>query len=156
MAAPAFLRNRSGAFETIATVPLISSTRDDWEWREWANVNAVDFARLDIRYRFDIDSPAILACNAGLGVMLMPDWMVDWEAGIVEPFGAYPQQALGAYWLSFDPRARRSAKTFVSWLLQAARETETRQESHQQRALKRATQRPMLPRSEPGRKGRAG
>jgi DNA-binding transcriptional LysR family regulator len=125
MATPAFRRNHRGTPEHIEDVPLISSTRDDWEWREWASANAVDFTNLNIRYRFDIDSPAILACNEGLGVMLMPDWAVDWQAGIVVPFGTYRPQTLGAYWLSRDTRIRPAGKLFVSWLLQAARATET-------------------------------
>src|SRR6185369_13333517 len=62
MATPAFRRAHRGASERSEEVPLISSTRDDWEWREWASVNEIDFTRLLIRYRFDIDSPAILAC----------------------------------------------------------------------------------------------
>src|SRR5581483_594202 len=125
MATPAFRRARRPASERIEDAPLISSTRDDWEWREWAGVNGIDFASLTIRYRFDTDSPAILACCAGLGVMLIPNWIDQGKLGIVEPFGTYRSQTLGAYWLARNPRIRPSGKVFVSWLLAAARETET-------------------------------
>jgi LysR family glycine cleavage system transcriptional activator len=148
MATTVFRKSRRGAAEAIEDVPLISSTRDDWEWREWAKANAVDFTRLNIRYRFDIDSPAIFACNASLGVMLMPDWTVNWAAGTVLPFGAYRPQALGAYWLSFDSRMRPSANTFVSWLQQAAGETENEKSRSQQPVPERGTARPEVTRSE--------
>jgi len=124
MATPLFRRNHRVAPERIEGVPLISSTRDDWEWREWAGANAIDFSQLDIRYRFDTDSPAILACKSGLGVMLMPDWAVDWGAKQVERFGSYGHHPLGAYWLSRDSRIRPAAKLFVSWLLRTARAAE--------------------------------
>jgi LysR family glycine cleavage system transcriptional activator len=131
MATPAYRRRT----QAIEDVPLISSTRDDWEWHEWANANAIDFARLNIRYRFDIDSPAILACQAGLGVMLMPDWMLGGEAAGVAPFGVYRPHTIGAYWLAVDPRARPAAKTFVSWLLRAARATDSGKTRPQPRAV---------------------
>jgi DNA-binding transcriptional LysR family regulator len=124
MAAPAFKRNHRMATERIEDAPLISSTRNDWEWHEWAAANGIDFERLQIRYRFDIDSPAILACNAGLGVMLMPDWVGPWRTGEVEPFGVYRHQALGAYWLSLNPRIRPAAKIFAAWLRSTAQAAE--------------------------------
>jgi LysR family glycine cleavage system transcriptional activator len=119
MAAPAFSRERRVAAERIEDVPLISSTRDGWEWREWATANSVEPARLAIRYRFDTDSAAILACSSGLGVMLMPDWLGQSKTE-VEPFGVYGHQILGAYWLSLNARIRPPAKLFVSWLVGAA------------------------------------
>jgi DNA-binding transcriptional LysR family regulator len=122
MAAPAFRRSGRIATERIEAAALISSTRDDWEWREWAAANEIDFGRLQIRYRFDVDSPAILACNAGLGVMLMPDWIG--QAGRIEPFGAYRHQTLGAYWLSLNARIPPAGKIFVSWLLGVAQAAE--------------------------------
>jgi DNA-binding transcriptional LysR family regulator len=124
MAAPAFRRGRRTAVERIEDVPLISSTRDDWEWREWAHANDIDFARLTIRYRFDIDSPAILACYAGLGVMLMPNWVIPSKAEGMAPFGTYHQHTLGAYWLVLNARIRPAAKIFVSWLLSTVRSAE--------------------------------
>jgi LysR family glycine cleavage system transcriptional activator len=126
MAATAFRRGRWGAAERIEDVPLISSTRDDWEWREWAAGNDFDFARLQIRYRFDTDSPAIRACSSGLGVMLMPGWLGQEGSDKVAPFGAYPHQVLGAYWLALNPRLRPAARTFVSWLRKTAEAAESK------------------------------
>jgi DNA-binding transcriptional LysR family regulator len=120
MAARSFDRGRRAAPDRIEDVPLISSTQDGWEWREWAAAHGIDFARLAIRYRFDTDSPAILACKSGLGVMLMPDWIGPSAAGIVGPFGDYHPQTLGAYWLSRNSRVSPAAKLFGSWLLSAA------------------------------------
>ena len=120
MAASTFSRGRRAAAERIEDAPLISSTRAGWEWREWAMANDVDFGRLSIRYRFDTDGPAILACNSGLGVMLMPDWLGQRKPGTVEPFGAYRHQTLGTYWLSVNTRVQPAARIFASWLLNAA------------------------------------
>jgi DNA-binding transcriptional LysR family regulator len=124
MAAPAFTRGRRALGARIEDVPLISSTPDSWEWREWAAGNGIDLSRLSIRYRFDTDSAAILACSNGLGVMLMPDWLGAWRAGMVEPFGAYRHQTLGAYWLSLNARILPSAKIFAAWLVNAAQASE--------------------------------
>jgi DNA-binding transcriptional LysR family regulator len=125
MATSAFKRGRSTATEQIEDVPLISSTRDDWEWREWAAGNRIDFTRLQIGYRFDTDSPAILACSTGLGVMLMPSWVGQERADAAAPFGAYRHQVLGAYWLALNPRIRPAARIFVSWLRNAAEAAES-------------------------------
>jgi LysR family transcriptional regulator, glycine cleavage system transcriptional activator len=114
------LDRKAGA--RIDRVPLISSTLDDWEWRTWATEVGVAFTDLNVAYRFDTDAAAIDACAAGLGVMLVPGCMAGlWvKRGELQPFGAWPPQTTGDYWVSVAPRISPAARMFVAWLLAVA------------------------------------
>jgi LysR family transcriptional regulator, glycine cleavage system transcriptional activator len=122
MAAAALWRDKSGRAPDIRAVPLISSTADDWDWRDWAAENDIEFAQLRVAYRFDTDCAAIGACRAGLGVALVPTTIgpLEVQSGLLVPFGAFRERCFGSYWLATAPRLRRPAQTFRNWLLKVA------------------------------------
>ena len=122
MAVPGLAHDKSGGGRDIRTLPLISGMLDDWDWRDWAAENDVDFAELRMAYRFDTEVAVLAACKAGLGVALLPTDLgpAEIESGQVVPVGAYRQQFYGIYWLTTAPRLRRPAQLFVNWLLKVA------------------------------------
>lgn len=121
--APAGLwRDKSGRAADIRSVPLITSRMDGLDWHMWALAHNIDFAQLHLAYRFDTDTSVIAACQAGLGVALIPTEIGrhEIEAGLVAPFGAFQEMWFGGYWLATAPRLRRPAQNFVNWLLNVA------------------------------------
>ena len=120
MAVPGLAHDKSGGGRDIRTLPLISGMLDDWDWRDWAAENDVDFAELRMAYRFDTEVAVLAACKAGLGVALLPTNLGrcrNRERPSWFPFGAYRQQFCGIYWLTTAPRLRRPAELFESWHL---------------------------------------
>lgn len=106
----------------IRSVPLIGSTTDDWDWRDWSAENNVDFADLHIAYRFDTDVAVIEACRAGLGVALIPTAtrQTTEDGRQLVPFGRFKERCYGSYWLATAPRLRRPAQALLRWLLEIA------------------------------------
>jgi len=123
MASAAFLREH-GVAPGLARVPLITSTPDGWEWKQWSAANGVDFADLDLAYRFDTDAAAFSAVAAGLGVMLVPHWLAPPAVapGALHRYGIWKPVSFGDYWISISPRARPAARTFANWLLTQAKD----------------------------------
>jgi LysR family glycine cleavage system transcriptional activator len=124
MASVAFLREH-GATPRITRVPLITSTPDGWEWKQWSTANAVKLADLNLAYRFDTDAAAFAAFAAGLGVMLVPHWLrpPDVAPASLQLYGRWKPVSFGDYWISIAPRARPAARTFAKWLLGQAKGT---------------------------------
>jgi LysR family transcriptional regulator, glycine cleavage system transcriptional activator len=122
MVAAGSLHDRSGRARDIRAVPLIASTKDDWDWRLWAADNNIEFAQLRLAHRFDSDAAVIDACAAGLGVALIPTEIgrSEVESGRLVPFGSFRELYFGSYWLATAPRLRRPAQAFASWLLKVA------------------------------------
>lgn len=122
MAGPTVSDTLKSEAADIRSVPLIGSTPDDWDWRDWSAENNIDFADLNIAYRFDTDVAVIEACRAGLGVALIPTatrQTADDRSSLV-PFGRFNERCYGSYWLATAPRLRRPAQTLLKWLLEIA------------------------------------
>ncbi len=90
---------KSGRARDIRSVPLISSTPDDWDWRGWAQDNNIEFDQLRIAYRFDCECAALTACRGGLGVALFL------------PRSALPRSRAGCWCHSAAFRSGTSAAT---------------------------------------------
>ena len=122
MAVPGLAQDEDGRPRDIRTVPLISSTQDDWDWLAWAEHKGIDFHQLRVTYRFDTDAAAVAACRVGLGVALVPTYAGRLYAkkGVLVPFGNFGERCFGSYWLVTTPPLRRPAQAFVNWLLKIA------------------------------------
>jgi LysR family glycine cleavage system transcriptional activator len=102
----------------LLKVPLIAATPDDWDWRLWASTHELDFDRLNLRYRFDIDDAAIAAAQAGMGVVLAPERFVrrECESGTLVAMPGTSAMRFGTYWVIPSPTARRPVESMLAWL----------------------------------------
>lgn len=131
VAAPSLL-DRSGykALEDISSVPVLSATPDDWDWRAWSGSkelrdclgNDTDLETLGgirVADRFDTDDAAIHGAVAGIGMVLMPPVMTEREieAGSLVELPGAPSVRLGEFRLTVTPRPRPVVERFQGWLL---------------------------------------
>jgi LysR family glycine cleavage system transcriptional activator len=122
---PALLA-RSGyqGLADIASIPVLSATEDDWDWRRWcalvdagsAENNAEGIRVVD---HFDTDDAAIHGAVAGMGMILMPPIMTEREiqAGSLVELPGAPAIELGAFRLLTTPHPRPVVEKFRKWLL---------------------------------------
>lgn len=114
----------------ISSIPVLSATPDDWDWRAWSGsaevrdclgdgAAAVAFKSARVADRFDTDDAAIHGAVAGIGMILMPPVLTQREietGSLVELPGA-PAVHLGAFHLAVTPRPRAVVERFRKWLL---------------------------------------
>jgi len=109
-----------GAPRDVMSVPLLHiQTRPD-AWRDWLATKGVTTDRADQGAMYDQFSTITQAALQGMGVALMPDYIVeqDLAAGrLIAPFGA-PIEASGAYFLVWPhSKSRHPALClFRDWL----------------------------------------
>jgi LysR family glycine cleavage system transcriptional activator len=126
VASPAIaVRHAGNAADVMAaSVSVISSTQDDWDWRKWAGHFGVDWRRLRIANRFDTDDASWEASAAGLGLALASPRLIERELrnGLLAIAGPEEGVHFGHYWVRARPPMRRGAELFLAWLLAMAGE----------------------------------
>ena len=129
--APALLANsRYRNLADISSIPVLSATEDDWDWRAWSRSAEVRdflgrhsaepaFESIRVVDRFDTDDAAIHGAVAGIGMILMPPVMTqkEIEAGSLVELPGAPAVLLGAFHLTVTPRPRPVVEKFRKWLL---------------------------------------
>jgi DNA-binding transcriptional LysR family regulator len=100
--------------------PAISYTDSNCEWRLWASENEIDFKMLRTGDYFCIDETAIEGAIAGLGMVLMPPFIIERELSrgdLVYIPGTKPVH-IGGYWLISDTAMLKHARIVRRWLLE--------------------------------------
>ena len=115
-----------GAAE-LAELPLLQQSTRPYAWRQWFAAQGLNVPRDMSGPRYELFSMLAQAAMHGMGVALIPPFLIQREldAGLLVP--AHPAALLSsdrAYRLMIPERKAESAalRAFRDWLLQAARE----------------------------------
>ena len=105
-------------FIDLTQIPILSSTIDDWDWEEWGEINNCPFNSIRISNRFDTDNSAIQGAVAGLGMVLIPDFMIEREISVGSLVRLPNQQRIifGCYYYCSPKNPRSSVSAFIKWL----------------------------------------
>ena len=108
--------------DDLERIPVLQSTRANWDWQIWLEAIGRPAARLSYAGHFDLDDAALRAAVAGLGIVLAPAFIIedDLEAGRLLPLPGAPETLMGAYTLHRNGPASRRSDRFVQWLGEAA------------------------------------
>lgn len=121
VAAPT-LRERCGldSVEAIAQAPLLHQSSRPTAWADWFTANGLPTAGAYRGSRFDQFSMIAEAAVAGLGVALMPRFMIETELASdrLVPLTEQPLDAGKAYWFVYPEAKVRSrlVRSFGDWL----------------------------------------
>jgi LysR family glycine cleavage system transcriptional activator len=125
VAAPAFVGDRSiGAPDDLARVPLLHQSTRPTAWRDWFDANGIDAGPAARGARFDQFGMIAQAAVAGLGVALVPRFLVEDElaAGRLAILFDLPLRSGTAYWYVYPEAKSGSAlvRAFGDWLAEAS------------------------------------
>ena len=111
----------------LANLPLLQQSTRPYAWRQWFAAQGLNVPRDMSGPRYELFSMLAQAAMHGMGVALIPPFLIqrELEAGLLVP--AHPAALLSsdrAYRLMIPERKVESAalRAFRDWLLQAARE----------------------------------
>ncbi|SIQ62354.1 LysR family transcriptional regulator [Aquipseudomonas alcaligenes] len=111
----------------LANLPLLQQSTRPYAWRQWFAAQGLNVPRDMSGPRYELFSMLAQAATHGMGVALIPPFLIQREldAGLLVP--AHPAALLSsdrAYRLMIPERKVESAalRAFRDWLLQAARE----------------------------------
>ena len=111
----------------LASLPLLQQSTRPYAWRQWFAAQGLNVPRDMSGPRYELVSMLAQAAMHGMGVALIPPFLIQREldAGLLVP--AHPAALLSsdrAYRLMIPERKAESAalRAFRDWLLQAARE----------------------------------
>jgi len=111
----------------LANLPLLQQSTRPYAWRQWFAAQGLNVPRDMSGPRYELFSMLAQAAMHGMGVALIPPFLIQREldAGLLVP--AHPAALLSsdrAYRLMIPERKAESAalRAFRDWLLQAARE----------------------------------
>ncbi|MEK1907311.1 MAG: LysR substrate-binding domain-containing protein, partial [Pseudomonas sp.] len=117
-----------GAFsaEELATLPLLQQTTRPYAWRQWFNAQGLSVPRDMTGPRYELFSMLAQAAAHGMGVALIPPFLIQRELAEGSLVAAHPtvfDSSDKAYYLMIPERKAESAalRAFRDWLLQAAR-----------------------------------
>ncbi|WP_027486545.1 LysR family transcriptional regulator [Allorhizobium undicola] len=90
-------------------------------WADWCEIHGVEVQNAYSGLRFDQFSMVSAAAQAGLGVALLPTYLIEeeMEAGLLVPIAALPMSTENAYYV-VRPESRRTqamADAFENWVL---------------------------------------
>ncbi|MDR5799187.1 MULTISPECIES: LysR substrate-binding domain-containing protein [Caballeronia] len=108
--------------------PLLHSTTRPEAWTHWFDVAGVEDERTTRGVRFELHSMLIRAAESGLGVALVPEFLIPAyrnEGKFVQPFD-FALTSEDAYYLVYPTDLSHSAplQGFREWILKAAKEFE--------------------------------
>ena len=100
--------------------PVIQGTRDNWDWKAWADHMGVDSSRFRIKDRFDMDEATIHAAMGGLGIALASIFFIraELQSGVLAPLPGFEPVDIGAYNILQHSTPTLSSRRFVAWLRQ--------------------------------------
>ena len=124
VAAPALLTSAAGRAEDLLKMPLLHIQTRPHAWSDWFAAQGVKLTRPIPGTMYDQFATITQAALHGLGVALMPDYLVEEEIATarLRPVFGDPVEAQGAYWLVWpQTRARDpSLLAFRDWLADQA------------------------------------
>lgn len=112
--------------EELAALPLLQQTTRPYAWRQWFNAQGLNVPRDMSGPRYELFSMLAQAAIHGMGVALVPPFLIQRELTEGRLVAAHPQAFHSderAYYLIIPERKLESAalRAFRDWLLQAAR-----------------------------------
>ncbi len=112
--------------EELATLPLLQQTTRPYAWRQWFNSQGLSVPRDMTGPRYELFSMLAQAAGHGMGVALIPPFLIQRElaeGSLVAAHGQVCHSSDKAYYLMIPERKAESAalRAFRDWLLQAAR-----------------------------------
>ncbi|WP_180218909.1 LysR family transcriptional regulator [Rhizobium rhizogenes] len=114
-------RTRAGTVDPFATAPLLHLTTRPKLWSNWSTHHGIAVPRAYQGLRFDQFSMLISAAMAGLGVALLPTYLIEDElaSGRLTPFVNQPMQTENGYYIVCPEQKStlRVAVQFQEWLL---------------------------------------
>lgn len=124
VASPAFLAaNRIDGPEDVARAPLLHLASRPGAWEGWFESLGLD-APQEAGLRFEQFAMLAQACGAGVGVALLPEFLIaaELEAGQLTPAVAHRVAGASAYFLATPKagRPRPQVEAFRDWLLEEA------------------------------------
>lgn len=101
----------------VPNMPILQCCVDNWDWRLWCDVFDVAPTELHFAHAFDTDDAALLACVAGLGVMLAPTILTGREltSGALVTIRGYDPVETGTYRYRRQSESR-AARQFCNWM----------------------------------------
>ncbi|WP_434730664.1 LysR family transcriptional regulator [Rhizobium binae] len=122
VASPLLLRrDKTSDIDLLERVPLLHLTTRPKLWTDWSvhHDRPIEFPYQGLR--FDQFSMITSAALAGLGVALLPTYLIEEElrSGALAPFADLPMSTNNAYWLVRPERKGTQASTdqFMKWIL---------------------------------------
>jgi len=102
----------------IERVPALQCTRENWDWKMWADRLGLAGDAVRIAHEFDTDDAALHAAVAGLGMVLAPALMTRTEiaAGTLVELPGFEPVELGSYRLIVRTEPNRMVRNFRDWL----------------------------------------
>ncbi|MGL4315752.1 MAG: LysR substrate-binding domain-containing protein [Pseudomonas sp.] len=112
--------------EALAALPLLQQTTRPYAWRQWFNSLGLNVPRDMTGPRYELFSMLAQAAAHGMGVALIPPFLIQRELAEGSLVAAHAQVSHSsdkAYYLMIPERKAESAalRAFRDWLLQAAR-----------------------------------
>ncbi|HHJ4328618.1 TPA: LysR substrate-binding domain-containing protein, partial [Klebsiella pneumoniae] len=123
---PALLGGAAGlSAAQLAELPLLQQTTRPYAWRQWFNSQGLSVARDMSGPRYELFSMLAQAASLGMGVALIPPFLIQRELAEGSLVAAHPQILQGearAYYLMIPERKAESAalRAFCDWLLPVA------------------------------------
>ncbi|VXA97657.1 LysR family transcriptional regulator [Pseudomonas sp. 8AS] len=113
--------------EELAGLPLLQQTTRPYAWRQWFNAQGLNVPRDMSGPRYELFSMLAQAAMHGMGVALIPPFLIQRELAEGRLLPAHPQALHSSdrgYYLIIPERKVESAalRAFSDWLLQAARD----------------------------------
>ena len=126
LASPAMIEKLgAGTPENLANAPLIHLTTRPRLWSQWFEVNGVAAENAYRGSRFDQFSMIIEAALSGLGVALLPSYLVEQEiaSGALQALFDLPMPTDNSYYVVLPEGKQRNemANAFQDWLLAQVR-----------------------------------
>lgn len=119
------------AAATLSRAPLLHLTTRPKLWAEWCQFQGISVENAYLGLRFDQFSMLVAAAGAGLGVALLPTYLIEDEirSGRLVPVLNLPMSTENAYFV-VRPEEKRShmiADLFQEWLLSEVEETDRKE-----------------------------
>lgn len=118
-------KDQHGLAARLASAPLLQNSSRPLQWQEWFNRAGLDDAKSLTGSRFDSFSGAIAAALAGLGVALVPTYLIETElaGGQLCLLTDLPLETPRAYYIVEPEEGLRTAlvTSFKSWAFGSVR-----------------------------------
>ena len=102
----------------FASVPLVSGTRNNWDWHAWSEHNSIQRQSMNFRHYFGTDLAAIQAGCSGFGAILAPPQLVAEEVRSKKlcRFPDFSNAPLGAYFIRDHTNGSSTAMKLIATL----------------------------------------
>ncbi|MEP3115520.1 LysR substrate-binding domain-containing protein [Nisaea sp.] len=125
VASPGLLRSVDGEENSLALIPALQCSTDNWDWKLWSNAVGLRFDELILADGFDIDDAALHGAVAGYGMTLAPAAMIARELryGTLVPIRGYRPVSMGGYYVQTHKDNSKAVRDFIRWLMAEVKDT---------------------------------